>query len=82
MAAWNRERVILHTADPFVEWQRLKHKFPVLACAARAILCIPATSVTCERTFSAAGMIVTKRRAKLAPEHVNELLFLHQNLKN
>ena len=81
MASWNRECVIVHTDDPFEEWNKIKHKYPILACVACSILCIPATSVTCERVFSAAGQIVTKKRSKLSPEHVNQLLFLHQNMQ-
>jgi hypothetical protein len=47
--------------------------------------CIPATSVTSERVFSAAGEILSKKRSRLTPDHLDMLIFLFNNydyLKN
>ncbi len=42
-------------------------------------LCIPATSCAIERVFSKAGEIVSAKRSKLKPKHVNNLIFLNKN---
>ncbi|RXM92225.1 Zinc finger BED domain-containing protein 1 [Acipenser ruthenus] len=47
---------------------------------AKWFLCIPATSTPSERLFSAAGAIVTRKRASLSPSHADMLVFLHSNL--
>jgi hypothetical protein len=41
--------------------------------------CIQASSVACERVFSAAGSVVTKKRNRLCSNFVETLLFVHQN---
>ena len=46
---------------------------------ARFVLCTPATLTPAERMFSAAGNIVTKKRASLLPSNVDALIFLNKN---
>jgi len=41
---------------------------------------LPATSVSLEQVFSAAGNVLTKKRARLLPENLDKLVFLHQNM--
>jgi len=41
---------------------------------------LPATSVPSEQAFSAAGNVLTKRRARLLPENLDKLVLLHQNM--
>uniref|UniRef100_A0A671QLV8 HAT C-terminal dimerisation domain-containing protein n=1 Tax=Sinocyclocheilus anshuiensis TaxID=1608454 RepID=A0A671QLV8_9TELE len=55
--------------------------FPLLSNLASCTLCIPGTSVAAERVFSTAGDIITAKRRALKPEHVDQLLFLHKNMK-
>jgi len=69
----------VRTQDPLDWWKFHEHKFPKIAVIARRYLCIPATEVPSERSFSAAGNTVTKRRAALDPDKVDELLFIHKN---
>jgi len=54
-----------------------EHRFPTLAQLAKTALCVPVTSVPCERLFSSAGYIVNKRRLSLDPSTVNMLVCLH-----
>lgn len=63
-------------ADPLQWWKIHSVQLPHLARIAKKLLCIPATSVPCERVFSDAGNIVTKRRAALSSQHVNLLTCL------
>lgn len=66
--------------DP-LEWWKSKgsHLYPSLVRVARRYLSVPATQTTSERLFSTAGGIVTCRREHLLPQHVEELVFLHEN---
>ena len=60
-------------------WRTNKHKFPLLAESARKWLCVPASSASSERAFSAGGAIVSYKRTKLQPEQVEKLLYIQQN---
>ena len=66
-----------NTIQPLIWWKANAHCFPHLSKLARQFLCKPSTSVPSERLFSTAGHTVTKDRAKLDPDTVDELLFLH-----
>ena len=55
-----------------VEITRKSGNFPVIGNTAQ---------VSSESTFSIAGNIVTHSRSRLITEHVEELCFLHANLK-
>lgn len=41
--------------------------------------CIPATSVSSEHVFSAAGITINRLRTQLTPDHVDMLIFLNKN---
>ena len=66
-------------SSPTEWWKTNESRFPRLAILARQYLCIPATSVPCERVFSAAGLTVTRLRSRLTPEHVDMIIFLNKN---
>ena len=68
--------------EGFREWEWWKvneRRFPRLANVARRYLCIPDTSVSSERVFSAAGLTVNRLRTRLTPDHVYMLIFLNKN---
>ncbi|KAK1886880.1 Zinc finger BED domain containing protein 1, partial [Dissostichus eleginoides] len=67
--------------NPLQWWKENETKFPSLAVVAKSYLAAPATSTPSERLFSAAGTIVSKKRASLTKEHVDMLTFLHSNSK-
>ena len=75
-----KEPVIPLSAAPLLWWKLNCHKCPLIAKAARIILCVPATSVPSERVFSTARDIVTAQRASLSPDNVDALIFLKKNM--
>ena len=68
-----------HVLDPLLWWRNNEHKFPNLSKFAKAFLCVPATEVPSESSFSAAGATVTKLRASLSGDNVDKLKFIHHN---
>ena len=64
------------TLNPLEYWRHAASQFPHLAMQAQKLLCVPATSIPCERLFSAAGILVNKHRSSLRPDHIQEMLCL------
>ena len=66
-------------SDPLHWWKANSYRYPHLAALARRYLCIPATSVSSERVFSAAGLLVSKLRASLSSSNIDAAVFLNKN---
>ena len=79
LLAYFREKQIPKDKNPLQWWKENETKFPALAVVAKSYLAAPVTSTPSERLFSAAGSIVSKKRASLTKEHVDMLTFLHSN---
>ncbi|CAF1603766.1 unnamed protein product [Adineta ricciae] len=62
--------------NPLSFWKDNESKFPCLSLIARRLFSIPVTSAAVERSFSAAGLVVTKRRSSLDPRTLNDILFV------
>ncbi|KAG7340381.1 hAT family C-terminal dimerization domain containing protein [Nitzschia inconspicua] len=60
-------------------WEEKAPYFPVMSSLAKAYLSIQATSAPSERVFSAASMLIEKRRNRLDPELAGKMLFVAQN---
>lgn len=75
-----REPTCDRNDDPLAYWQAAGKKYPSVRTLAMKYLGIPATQVPSEKLFSTAGNIVRAQRERLAPEHMQQLLFLHENL--
>lgn len=60
-------------------WKNHSTSLPTLAKLVKKILCIPAPSVSSERAFSYAGILVSAKRSNLGPSVINKTLFLHDN---
>jgi hypothetical protein len=71
----------VHISEPLDWWKINAYKYPSLAKLSKTYLCIPATSVPSERIFSLAGQTVSKLRASLDPDTVNEIIFMNKHLK-
>lgn len=59
--------------DPLVWWKGHCETFPRVSLLATQYLSIPATSTSSERTFSKAGLTVSKLRSSLKPKNVDAL---------
>lgn len=71
------EPVVPFDTDIFVYWE--KYSFEMLQNTAYKFLITPATSTASERTFSAGEYTITKRRNRLHPDKVKELIILNKN---
>jgi len=67
------------STNPTNWWKKFGAEFPKLEILAKKYLCIPGTSLPCERLFSTGGNICTDNRASLAPGHAEQLIFLSKN---
>lgn len=75
-----QEPLLSHGLSPFDYWKHCAH-LPVLRNASKKYLGIPPGSVFSERTFSISGLVCNYRRNRMAPATLQNLLFLHKNLK-
>jgi hypothetical protein len=70
---------IKHNVDMLPWWKIKSANFPILAHAARAILCILASNSMSECTFSSADNMWTNKRNVLKPNMLKALLYLRSN---
>lgn len=80
LRSYTDEQMIPRKHDPLEFWKKREPSYPRLSKLAKKYLMIPATSVPCERVFSKAGELVSDRRNRLSPKHVEQLLFLNANV--
>ena len=52
---------------------------PILSKVAKKVLTIPASSAKSEKVFSTGGNFVTKKRNRIAPKKVEELIIIKEN---
>jgi hypothetical protein len=64
---------------PLLWWSEHSTMYPDIWKLAERILHIPATSAPAERVFSVASNVINNKRARLAPDNANVLIFLHDN---
>jgi hypothetical protein len=74
--------VIDEDDDPLAWWKSNKESFPYLLPLARHYLGIAATETESERMFSVSGNTWTDKRANLSPEHLREIVYIHDNYDN
>lgn len=75
-----QQPLINRSEDPLSWWKVHKVLYPRLFIMVKKRLCVPATSVPCERLFSKAGMVITDRRNRMLASKSSQVLFLNQNL--
>jgi hypothetical protein len=68
-------------ATDVLEWCRQhEDQFPVTSRVWRKWLAVPASSAPCERLFSTAGNVYTKKRARLSDDAAEMIIFVHENM--
>ncbi|XP_076284838.1 E3 SUMO-protein ligase ZBED1-like [Lasioglossum baleicum] len=72
---------VVPSVTDIANWWKCQIQYPLLREVARNYLAIPATQCTSERLFSSAGNIVTPNRTRLLSTNIEEICFLHYNLK-
>ena len=70
------------STDPLAFWKSHAGTFPYVAQQAAKLVCVPANSLSRERLFSVAGILVEKKRTALTPEHVRQILCLNSWLNS
>ncbi|XP_070620024.1 E3 SUMO-protein ligase ZBED1-like [Erythrolamprus reginae] len=73
------EPLCKRSTNPLDWWKSNEHRFPSVARLARQYLAIPATVVPPDQAFAASESALEHRRGVLAPENLDQILFLHQN---
>ncbi|XP_018591922.2 zinc finger BED domain-containing protein 1 isoform X2 [Scleropages formosus] len=73
------EPLCKRSLSPLNWWRAKEHRFPAVARLARKYLAIPATAVPADRAFAPRETSVAQRRATMGPQHLDHILFLHQN---
>jgi hypothetical protein len=63
-------------SDPLKWWRDHAKSMPILSRLARQTLCVPASSASCERLFSSAGLTIASDRSRLTAENAADLVFL------
>ena len=62
---------------PLDFWKEHTTTFPALARVAKSVLVVMGSSAPSERVFSLAGHVISKRRTKLKPDIVDDILLLN-----
>lgn len=73
------EPLCKRSTNPLDWWKNNEHRFPAVARLSRQYLAVPATAVLPDQAFAAGESALEHRRAVLAPENLDQILFLHQN---
>lgn len=61
---------------PLEWWKAHRGAFPILQHLAARYLAVPASSASCERVFSQAGLTLSKLRTRMAPDLFEALMTL------
>lgn len=78
----NKEPNINRLESPPEYWEKQKLLSPISISITLVFLCMPASSVPCERVFSKGGEVVSKKKSSLIPKAVDKLLFLNKKKKS
>lgn len=81
LSNFKSQKVLGLHEDPLKWWSDRLALFPVLPRLLRKYWCVAATRVGAERLFGSAANVVSAKRNRLAPAHVDEQVFLYENAR-
>lgn len=73
-------RLLPRKDDLFSFWKDHAAEYPRLSSLTKKYLCTPATSVPSESLYSKAGELVSVKRSRVKPKHINTFLSLNKNV--
>ncbi|XP_074069739.1 E3 SUMO-protein ligase ZBED1 [Macrotis lagotis] len=82
LSNFKSQKVLGLNEDPLKWWSDRLALFPVLPKVLQKYWCILATRVFPERLFGSSANVVSAKRNRLAPAHVDEQIFLYENTRN
>lgn len=82
LSNFKSQKVLGLNEDPLKWWSDRLALFPVLPKVLQKYWCILATRVFPERLFGSPANVVSAKRNRLAPAHVDEQIFLYENTRN
>lgn len=81
LSNFKSQKVLGLNEDPLKWWSDRLALFPVLPQVLRKYWCVAATRVGAERLFGSAAHVVSAKRNRLAPAHVDAQVFLYENAR-
>lgn len=82
LSNFKSQKVLGLNEDPLKWWSDRLALFPVLPKVLQKYWCVAATRVFPERLFGSAANVVSAKRNRLAPAHVDEQVFLYENARS
>ncbi|XP_073422048.1 E3 SUMO-protein ligase ZBED1 isoform X2 [Dendrobates tinctorius] len=82
LSNFKSQKVLGLSEDPLKWWSDRLALFPLLPKVLQKYWCISPTRVFPERLFSSSMNVVSSKRNRLAPAHVDEQVFLYENARN
>ncbi|XP_064413592.1 dehydrogenase/reductase SDR family member on chromosome X isoform X1 [Latimeria chalumnae] len=82
LSNFKSQKVLGLNEDPLKWWSDRLALFPILPKVLQKYWCVPATCIFPERLFSSTVNVVSAKRNRLAPSHVDQQVFLYENTRN
>ncbi|XP_049727571.1 E3 SUMO-protein ligase ZBED1 [Loxodonta africana] len=82
LSNFKSQKVLGLSEDPLKWWSDRLALFPVLPKVLQKYWCVAATRVFPERLFGSSANVVSAKRNRLAPAHVDEQVFLYENARS
>lgn len=82
LSNFKSQKVLDLHEDPLKWWSDRLALFPVLPKVLQKYWCVAATRVPPERLFGSSANVVSAKRNRLAPAHVDQQVFLYENARS